>query len=200
MVQRYNWIRVVTSNYMLLFGTIHSELLCVSIQRWACLCPFPRMHSSAGRRACKPVVREDGVGATLAELWPEWGSRSRGERAVGAAEGVVSVCILESGLWQGSHQRGEICLVIAGSQGIAAHSCFWFFCRVLKKSNNILTFQGVIISSWILLCILQQMLVPPCVADQGWGLSSSLVPENQLKDLRSGAPLAQVWEATGLLC
>lgn len=32
------------------------------------------------------------------------------------------------------------------------------------------------------------------------GLYSSLVPENQLKDLKSGVPLAQVWEATGLSC
>lgn len=134
MVQRYNWIRVVTSNYMLLFGTIHSELLCVSIQRWACLCPFPRMHSSAGRRGCKPVVREGGVGATFAELWPEWGSRSRGEREpLGLLRAWLASASLKADFGRGAINEVRFVWWLPGLKGLQLTAVFDFLQSFKKE-------------------------------------------------------------------
>lgn len=87
----------MTSNYVLLFGPAHSELLCVSIQRWAGLCPFPRTPSSAGRRTCKPAVREDGGHAALAEQCQREAVGPAGREQDAAAEGVVGVWSVQAG-------------------------------------------------------------------------------------------------------
>lgn len=97
--------------------------------------------SSVGRRACKPVVLEEMEDMLC--LWSceqsEAAGPAREKMGLGPLRVWLAPASMKANSGRGSHQLGEICLVVAGSQRIAAIQPSLIFCRGFKKSYSILS-------------------------------------------------------------